>query len=44
MTFFDFFPNIVNKIGSIILEGGVSNSIINRDEENPELIGIIFKH
>ena len=42
MSFFDFFPNKVNKIGSIILEGGVSNSILNRDEDDPGLIGIFF--
>ena len=40
MSFFDFFSNKVNKIGSIILEGGVSNSVLNRDELNPEFIGI----
>ena len=44
MSFFDFFPNIVNKIGSIILEGGVSNTILNRDEIDQAITGISFSH
>ena len=27
-TFFDFLPKTLKKIGSIILEGGVSNSVV----------------
>jgi len=44
LSFFDFFPKIVNKIGSIISEGGVSNNIYNRDENDIALTEIYFSH